>query len=479
MTGPSSSPLLRLFGQFGQASQAQCAVFQETRWTYEDLLKEISRDSELLAHSGVSAGDVVVTTGEFCLGHLSLFFAAARLGMVNVPLPDVGEAEVGKCAAIADATHVVAVTPEGSWISKRTGRVVTHALLNRFLPRREAGLIVFTSGSTGDRKGILHSLPKLLDKYTVRRKTFRTLSFLRMDHLGGINTVLYTLSNLGALVFPRTRNVDEICRLIERHRLELLPATPSFLRLVLLSGCHRQYDLSSLRRITYGTELMPQETLRHLRDGFPGVELQQTYGLSELGVLRSRSPEPGSPWVKIGGEGFRTRVVDGTLWIKADSAMEGYLNHPNPFLEDGWLDTGDRVEVRGEYVRFLGRESETINVAGEKVFPLEVENFLLGLENVKDAAVSAEPNQMLGQMVTARIVLVKPEAHTEAYRRIRRACRHSLRAFMVPVTIDFVAQLDYSDRYKKVRSRTHSDKRDTSAVRQETAAAALPADLED
>ena len=122
-----------------------------------------------------------------------------------------------------------------------------------------------------------------------------------------------------------------MCAAVARHRVELLPATPSFLTLLMAANAHRNHDLSSLTRITYGTEVMPQTTLDRVRAAFPGVVLQQTYGLSEVGVLRSQSREDGSLWVRIGGEGFATKVVDDILWIKSSYAMLGYINAPSPF----------------------------------------------------------------------------------------------------------------------------------------------------
>ena len=80
---------------------------------------------------------------------------------------------------------------------------------------------------------------------------------------------------------------------------------------MMASHLQSKYDLSSLKRITYGTEVMPQSTLDRVRAQFPGVDLLQTYGLSEVGVLRSQSREDGSLWVRVGGEGFQTKVVDG------------------------------------------------------------------------------------------------------------------------------------------------------------------------
>ena len=187
--------------------------------------------------------------------------------------------------------------------------------------------------------------------------------------------------------------------------MELLPTTPTFLNLLLLSEAYRSHDLSSLKLITYGTEVMPDSTLQRLHEAFPGVRLQQTYGLTELGILRSKSQDSSSAWVKVGGEGIETKVVDGTLWVKAPSAMVGYLNAPSPFDAEGWMNTEDLVDVNGEYVRFLGRKSQIINVGGAKVYPAEVESVLLQMPNVADATVYGQPNPITGHIVAARLTL--------------------------------------------------------------------------
>src|SRR6185503_11306385 len=102
---------------------------------------------------------------------------------------------------------------------------------------------------------------------------------------------------------------------------------------------------------------------------------------------RSQSRESGSLWMRVGGEGFETKIVDGRLFIRAAAAMLGYLNAPDPFDAEHFFDTGDLAEVDGEWLRILGRRSEVINVGGNKVFPLEVENVLLDLANVEDVTV--------------------------------------------------------------------------------------------
>jgi acyl-coenzyme A synthetase/AMP-(fatty) acid ligase len=233
--------------------------------------------------------------------------------------------------------------------------------------------------------------------------------------------------------------------------VELLPTSPTFLNLILMSEAYRRYDLSSLKLITYGTEVMPETTLLRVREAFPGVRLQQTYGLSELGILRSKSRDDGSLWVKVGGEGFETKVVDGILFVRAKSAMLGYLNAPNPFDEEGWMNTQDMVEVDGEYIRILGRRTEIINVGGQKVYPAEVESVIMQMPNVRDATVYGEKNPITGQMVAARVNLIEPEDLDSLKKRVRSWCRERLEPFKVPVKITIVGGDQFSARFKKMR----------------------------
>ena len=234
------------------------------------------------------------------------------------------------------------------------------------------GLVLFSSGSSGLCKAAVHDLVRLLEKYQVRRHRWRTVPLLLFDHIGGLNTLFYTLANGGCLVIPEGRSPDAVLAAVAQHRVELLPTSPTFLNLMLLSEAHRRHDLGSLQTITYGTEPMPETTLRRLRRLLPNVQLRQTYGMSEVGILSCQSKDSDSLWLKLGGQEVQTRVVDGILEIKSRSTMLGYLNAPSPLTDDGWLVTGDAVEQQGEYYRILGRQSDLINVGGRKVYPAEV-----------------------------------------------------------------------------------------------------------
>jgi acyl-coenzyme A synthetase/AMP-(fatty) acid ligase len=255
------------------------------------------------------------------------------------------------------------------------------------------------------------------------------------------------------------RSPDSILSTIEKYKVELLPTSPSFINLILLSEAYKRYDISSLKVITYGTEPMPESTLKRFHNLFPHIKLLQTYGLSEVGILRSKSKSSGSLWVKVGGEGFETRVVNGVLHIKADSAMLGYLNAPNPFTSDGWLNTGDCVEVEGEYIKFLGRDSEIINVGGQKVYPAEVESVIQELDNVGEVIVYEEKNPITGNIVCAQLRLTKEVDDKKKFiLQVKKYCQEKLQSYKVPVKIFIDNQNQYSERFKKVRIKGLRDK---------------------
>jgi acyl-coenzyme A synthetase/AMP-(fatty) acid ligase len=332
--------------------------------------------------------------------------------------------------------------------------VAQHPLYQHLRAAGHPGLVLFSSGSTGASKAAVHDLVPLLAKFKTRRHSLRTVSFLLFDHIGGVNTALYTLSNAGCLIVLRDRSPDAVLSAIERHQVELLPTSPTFLNLVLLSSAYQRHDLSSLKTVTYGTEPMPNSTLQRFHELFPHIRLQQTYGLSEVGILRSQSRSSDSLWVKVGGEGFLTRIVDGMLQIKAESAMLGYLNAPSPFSEDGWLITGDAVESDGDYIRILGRSTEIINVGGEKVYPAEVESVLQERDDVAEVTVYGERNAITGQMVCARVLpsVELTDGDVSAFiAELKRYARARLKPYQVPVRIQLSPEAQHSARFKRMR----------------------------
>ena len=417
-------------------------------YTYRDLLDRVNQWSRRLRDRTIF-GRVVSIEGEYGLETVAALIAAARFGNTLVPLSDACAAHHDKFRDIAEVEYRIRPVDGDAAISW-TGRDASHEFYFRLRKKEVPGLVLFSSGSTGRQKAAVHDLDGLLKKFQVRRHCYRTLVFLQLDHIGGINTLFYTIANGGMVVVADGRMPREVCRAIARRRVELLPTSPTFLNLLLLSEEQTRHDLSSLKLITYGTEPMPEITLKRVGAAFPGVKLLQTYGLSELGILRSQSRENGSLWMRVGGEGFETKIVEGRLFIRASSAMLGYLNAPNPFDADGFFDTGDLAEVDGEWIRILGRKSEIINVGGNKVFPLEVENTLLELPNVEDVAVCGESSPITGQIVVATIRLTAPEEAAAFKTRMKRFCADRLASYKIPAKVRFVDTL-HSERFKKVR----------------------------
>lgn len=450
MTPPAPN-VARLLERIAARGPAPVLIEGPTAVTGAELESAVEAWGPKLARSGIAAGSICSFAGDFSCATVSLMLALMKAGAIAVPLGTRNTMEHDELLRVANARWIVDAK-SGQVITRGQQESPPHPLVAGLCADRHPGLIVFTSGSTGKPKAILHDVDRVAGKFATPRRGWRMILFLLIDHFGGFNTLLACLADAGVGICVQGRSPEAVCRAVAGARAELLPTTPTFLGLLIASGLWRSYDLSSIRLITYGAEPMPESTLRRVREIFPSAELKQTYGLSELGVLRSASPEAGSLWLKLGGEGFETRVVDGVLHIRSASAMVGYLNAPSPIDADGWMNTGDLVEEKDGAVRFLGRKTEIINVGGQKVFPTEVESVLLEAPNVAEALVAGIAHPLLGQAVAAHVALVAPEEAKAAALRLRDHCRARLEKFKVPMRIQLVdVEMLASERSKKLR----------------------------
>lgn len=441
-----------LIERFAAAKEKHAFVHRGRHVSYREVVRTVASFGERLDMERIGRGETVAVLSDFSPEAFCLILALAHNGNIVVPLSREAVIERDTALGISGCHWIAEFDRDG--VSAHFARHLVpanNALLTSFLEHDRAGIVLFSSGSTGKPKAILHDFDRVADKFRVARAAVVAIPFLMIDHFGGINTIFAITSSLGCVVTVADRSITNICRAIETYEVELLPATPSFLTMLVASNLYRQFDLSSLKRITYGTEVMPQSTLDRLRDLFPDVEFQQTYGLSEVGVLRSKSRGDGSLWVRIGGEGFGTRIVDDILWIKSDYAMVGYLNAPSEFDADGWFNTQDRVEVDGDWFRILGRVTDLINVGGQKVYPAEVENVILSVEDIEDVAVFGEAHSLLGQIIVAKVLSNRDEDAATLKRRVRAACREKLAAFKVPAKVLRSSGPLYTSRQKKSR----------------------------
>ena len=429
-------------------------IWNDESWSFTQLCGGCDAWLGQLGRQGINQGDTLAICGDYSPKLCALLLAALLNRNIIIPLASATAPRWNRLMELAQVQFAVRFDGDDSWHVTSFNRVVNHPLLREVKERDGPGLVLFSSGSTGESKASVLDFNRLLAKFEVPRPAYRTLVFLLLDHIGGINTLLHGLWHGGTIVTTRERSPDAVCAAIEAHRIELLPTTPTFLRILMIADAIRRYDLSSLKIVTYGTEPMPPSTLAAAREALPWVRFKQTYGLSELGILPTQSRDSGSVWLKLGDTGFEHKIVDGVLWIRSPSAMIGYLNASSPFDADGWFNTQDLVERDGEYVRILGRKSELINVGGEKVHPSEIENVLLQIDNIKDVTVRGQPNPVTGEVVAAKITPLGPEDPDALKRRVRQFCHARLERYKIPAVIDVVMEDHYGARFKKSRDQT-------------------------
>lgn len=267
------------------------------------------------------------------------------------------------------------------------------------------GFIVKTSGTSGLRnKFILHNPDLFLEKFRRRKPSFkRTLNFFPPDSIAGVELLLEASVHGTCIVNPGvTPDPARIADLLEKENIDLLHVTPTFLNLLLLSGNLSSRNLSSVKVLAYGSEPTQRSVLDKVRALNPKMDLIQVYGMSEIG-LQKTLPVTESP------ERFRLdvsvnpyQVKDGTLEVKSESPMVCYLNNPGS-VKEGWFSTGDSVEEAGNLLRVIGRSDDVINVAGKKFHPIQLEEILMGMAEIDDVMITAEPHELIGSSVTAHV----------------------------------------------------------------------------
>ena len=362
---------------------------------------DVSSQNEIDLTS-IKSGDVVAIIGDFNPISIFTLLYLMDLGAIVVPLTveTIREHERFFASALVD------VVIKGRIVQRRI-HSASNGLISGLRKKGHGGLVLFSTGTSGRPKAILHDLTLFLKRFETPRPALRTINFLLFDHIGGINTLLHTLFNKGVVVAPEARTVDSVLNICGKYEVEVLPTTPTFLRIMLMSGAVPNKVPSCLKVITYGTERMDQATLDELCQLLPNVDFRQTFGMSELGIVRVKSEARNSLFMKVGGEGVETRVVNNVLQIRSESRMLGYLNAPSPFDAEGWYDTKDLVEKKNGFYKIVGRMGDVINVGGQKFMASEVERVALEFSNISLVKAYPKQNPITGQHVE---MLVQPKA---------------------------------------------------------------------
>lgn len=443
--------------KFNMYSEKEAFIYKGKIYTYSWLSKQIYKFEDLL--NNFSSQTVFSIHSDYNPCAIAILFALLKKKKIIVPITTSIHDELNDRLSIAQVEVAIEFKDNKPIFKILNETKPQGRLFDKISESNHAGLILFSSGSTGKPKAMVHDLNNLLEIYKDKKsKKLKFLIFLMFDHIGGLNTLLNGLSKGATLVIPEQREPDYIASLIEKYKINLLPTSPTFLRLLLVSESYKRYNLSSLKIVTYGTEPMTENLLKRLRKVFAHTRFLQTFGTSETGIAMTLSKSSQSLYMKIEDDNIQWKVVDGELWLKGKAQILGYLNYGNPFRDDGWFPTGDLVELAEDgYIKIVGRKKEIINVGGQKVLPSEVENTILELEEVNDVTVYGEHNPLIGEIVVAEIAINDDIDKDMLSNKIRLHCKEKLERYKWPVRIKIVNNSGYATQFKKKRIKFKED----------------------
>ena len=310
-----------------------------------------------------------------------------------------------------------------------------------------------TSGTSGAPKLVAHNLATLTGGFRPAPAQ-RWATFYDIRRYGGLQIFLRALSGSESLTLSSPGESVEayLVRLGEAGARQV-SGTPSHWRKVLMSKHARRIDPETVR---LSGEIADDAVLEALGAVFPRARVEHAYASTEAGVAFAVADgRAGFPASLVDADGdVEMKVVDDSLRIRSNRTALGYVGPDAPPLRDadGFVDTGDIVERRGDRFVFAGRRGGIINVGGAKVHPEEVEAALNGHEAVRASRVFARKNPITGALVAAEVVLregVSPREGLSA--EILAACRTALPAHKAPSFLRFVTDLPMTDGGKLAR----------------------------
>ena len=448
------------------------ATAPEARWLADPAgrvpLSAFEAGSNLAAPlSQFEGATVLVATG----GQLPAVLAALLLDGVAKRIlfcpPDLSPTHVA--GAVRDGAASVAVS-DGSLPALLEAAALPPVACSRELQSspvqhgvggRETEWVLFTSGTTGAPKLVLHTLASLTgplaDGLMVPSGAIWS-TFYDVRRYGGLQILLRALLGGGSMVLS---SVDEpVAAFLQRagaSGVTHMSGTPSHWRRALMSGAA---GTMAPRYVRLSGEVADQAILDQLRHAFPQAQVAHAFASTEAGVAFDvRDGLAGFPAALLANPDGQAqmRVVDGALHIRSSRTAARYLGAAARELRaaDAFVDTGDMVELRNDRYYFTGRREGVINVGGQKVFPEEVEAVINAHPAVRMARVWPRPSPITGAVVAADVVLWADPADGFAAIRadILRACQQALPPHKVPASLRRVDALEVAASGKLARSR--------------------------
>ncbi len=321
--------------------------------------------------------------------------------------------------------------------------------------------LMLTSGTSGVPKIVGHTLEGLSGAIVAdgpaRGAPPVWATFYDIRRYGGLQIFLRAIIGGGSMVLSEYGEplADHVARLSERG-VTHISGTPSHWRKLLMSGAAADF---APRYVRLSGEIADQAVLDGLAQAFPNASVGHAYASTEAGVgFAVNDGREGFPASLIGPDrdGVEMKVVDGSLRIRSKRAAHAYVGKSAAALTDadGYVDTGDMVELRGDRYHFVGRRGGIINIGGLKVHPEEIEAVINAHAEVRMSRAKSRRSPITGSIVVADVVLTAEGTgqDKEIREEILGSCRASLASHKVPAVIRFVEALDVTPAGKLARS---------------------------
>ena len=463
----------------------EALVTRSSRLTYKELFSKSVETAGALQALGLKRGDHVGVLMGNDEKWLSLFFGAALIGAVTVPVNTrFKAAEIEFCVKQADCKALFYVDRflKQDFASMVSGLSLEKINVTRKVPtgsfspvevsKGDVLLIQFTSGTTAYPKGVMLTHDNMLrdalaagNRIGIRPED-RYFNCRPFFHVAGSTlSVLMSLVAGATLVTLPTFEAGPALELMERERCTLISGNDTLFQM--LMG-HEDFPKRKLS-LRGGWAAAGPQTMRRIIDVLGAKHICAAYGLSEASpnVVMSdwRDPEE----LRVNGlakphDGVEVRIQEGEIQVRGWNVMKGYYNNPDAnakaFTADGWLRTGDLGElVQDGRLRMVGRLKDVFRVGGENVAPAEVEEVLLAHPAVETAQVIGVPDVRLGEVPAAFVTLKAGFSEKES--ELLDWCKARCANFRVPRYLRIVADFEAigmtaSGKVQKTKLREHA-----------------------
>jgi fatty-acyl-CoA synthase len=474
-------------------------VFEGHRLSYLHLNERINRVAHFLVSTGIKRGDRVAVFLANCHEFLEIYFAVSKVGAIFVPLNvrlappeieyqlnDSGSRilffmnefreiieKISSSSAVEQGRYVCVGPDLSDWAEPykdiQSIYSPSEPLVDQEINWNDPQMIMYTSGTTGQPKGVLMSHNKTLFN-TLNAVIYWSLTSDDvmlvsgpLFHSGGLNVqAVPTLYMGGTVVIQRKFEIEEVLRAIEQHRVTTFTGVSTMYKWILEKGELSRFDLSSLKICYTGGEPVPLSMIEKLQE--QDIPLGQLFGQTETSILlwlskkdiTKKAGSVGKPIfhgevriVNSGGEDVRPGEI-GEIIYKGPIQMMGYWNRPEDTREtirDGWLHTGDLATIDEDgYASIVDRKKDMYISGGENVYPAEIERVLAGHSKIMEVAIVGLPDAKWGEVGKAFVRLKDGERMNEE--EVIAFCRGRVANYKIPRHVEFLNEMPKTARGK-------------------------------